>query len=95
MHRGKKPAVEYKLENPADALGVKVIKLVYELFTNAVHYQNYRLIKNSKRYDDDVTNELNKITKKSAVQMKDQTFNDKEFLSIIAFLKDFKVAWDA
>lgn len=41
---------EYSLEVP----GVTVIKPMNEVFTDAVDYQNYRLIKKSTRYNDNV-----------------------------------------
>lgn len=38
---------------------------------------------------------LNKITKTAAVQMKDQTFSRPDAVSIVAFLKDLKAAYNA
>lgn len=46
-------------------------------------------------YDDNVGSELNKMTQKTTVRMKARTFSDKDLLSIIAFLKDYRVAYDA
>lgn len=42
-----------------------------------------------------MSNELNKMIKKRAVQMKDRTFNGKDPMSIIVFLQDFKAACNA
>lgn len=72
-----------------------VIKHVNKLFADAVDYRNYRLIKKSTRYEDDVANKLNKMTKKTAVQMKDRTVSAKDPVSIIAFLQNFKAACNA
>lgn len=52
-----------------------IIKSVNELFADAVDYRNYRLIKKSAWYDDGIANELNKMAKKTAVQMKNRIFN--------------------
>lgn len=59
---------------------------------NAVDDQKYRLIENLALYEDNVPNELYKMTKKTAVQSKDGTFSGKDQVSIIAFLQDFKAA---
>lgn len=72
-----------------------VNKSVSPLFFEAIDYQNYRLIKNSARYDDDSGSNLNKMTRKTAVQMKDRTLHGKEFVPIITVLQDHKVACDA
>lgn len=58
-------------------------------------HQNYRLIKNRSQYDGDVGYEVNEMTKKTAVQMKDRTFSSKDRASIIAFMQDVKSAFDA
>lgn len=54
--------------------GVKVAKPVNKLFYEAVDYQNYRFIKNYTGCEEDVANELKKMTKKNVVKMKDKTF---------------------
>lgn len=47
------------------------------------------------RYDNDIAKELNKMTKKTAIQLKDRAFNVKDSVSIIVFVQDFKAACDA
>lgn len=66
-----------------------------ELFTDAVDYRNYRFITKSTRYDADVASMLNRLTKRTDVQMKDQIFNRKDAVLMIVFLKDIKAACDA
>lgn len=53
-----------------------VSKVVSELSTEAVDHRNYRLMKNSTRYDKDLANNLSKVTKKTTVQMKVRTFSE-------------------
>lgn len=74
----------------SDVPSVTVIKPVNELFPNADYYQNYRLIRKSAWYDNDESNELNKMKRKTAVQMKDQILKRKDPVSIISFLQIFK-----
>lgn len=59
-----------------------------ELFADAFDYRNYRVMKKSTRYDEDVGNELKKITKKTDIQVKDP-------VSLIAFLQDSIAAYNA
>lgn len=66
-----------------------------ELFAKAVHYRYYRRIKRFFHYDDDITNELKKITKKITVPMKDHSISVENLVSTIASLQGFKVACDA
>lgn len=44
-----------------------VTKPLNKSFADAVYYPNYRLIQKATRYDDDVANELDKLTNKTAV----------------------------
>lgn len=46
---------------------MSVINQVNEPFANGVGNQNYRPVKKSAWYDEDVANELSKMTKKTAV----------------------------
>lgn len=49
-----------------------------KVFVDTVVYRKNRLIKKSARYEDEFTKELNKIKKKTAVQMKDRAFSEKD-----------------
>lgn len=61
-------------ENPSDVPGLVVIQPVSELFSNAVDYRNYLLIKKSAWDDHDLANKLSKMTRNIAVQMKNRIF---------------------
>lgn len=65
------------------------------MFTNAVNYQNYRLIKKCARYDDEFANKSKKKTKKTAVQMRDRTFSGKDAVWTVVLLQDLKAAREA
>lgn len=56
---------------------LSVTRAVKEMFTKAVEYRQYRLITTSKRYDDDVANELHNTAETTTVQSKDKTFSRK------------------
>lgn len=75
--------------------GLKVIEPVNDLFSNALDYHTYRMIKKSAKYNDDVANELHKMTKETAVKMKDRIFSGKNARSDITFLQDVKSACEA
>lgn len=59
-----------KIEYASDVPVVTVNESVNKVFTDKVDYKNYRLSKKSARYYDDVSNEINKMTEKTAVQIK-------------------------
>lgn len=50
-----------------DVDGINTLKLVKYLFTDVVDYCQYRLLNNSRRYDDDVAYELSRMTKKVVI----------------------------
>lgn len=85
----------YRLEYEPDVSGMRAVKLVNELFTNGVEYRNSRFIKKSSWYDDDVANELDEMTKKIAIQMKDRIINGKYLLLMIKLPQTCRVACDA
>lgn len=58
-------------EVPSEVPGLVAIQPVNKLLADAVKYRNYRLIRRSARYDKNLANELNKMTKKIALQMRD------------------------
>lgn len=66
-----------------------------ELFADAVDYRNYSLTEKVSLYADEVTTELDEMTKMTATEMKDRIIPAKYSVSIIAFLQDFKVVSDA
>lgn len=66
-----------------------------KLVTDAVDYHTNRLNKKSARYVDAPAKKFNKITKKTAVQIKDETFSGKDNVYIIASLQDFKATCHA
>lgn len=90
-----KSALVNELEHPLIAPGVTVLKPMSELFADAVDYQHYRLIKRSARYNDNVANELKKMTKETTVQVKHLTFTGRGSVSMIASLQAFKADCDA
>lgn len=47
------------------------------MISDKVIYHNYRLTKKVDRYDDRVAIDVNKITKKTAIQMTEQPFSAK------------------
>lgn len=73
-----KTAFVNQVEYPLDVHGVTLTKSVNKVFADAIDYRNYCFIKRPAEYKNDVANELNKITKKTVVQMKDWTFNDED-----------------
>lgn len=64
-----------------------ISKQVNKLFAGAVGYRKHSLIVWSARYDDNIASNLKKMMWKTAIQMKDRTFNREERLPIIAFLQ--------
>lgn len=71
------------------------VRPVNKLFADTVKYWSYRYLKESTRYNENGASELQKMKKSTTVQKKDQTFNEKDLASIIAFLKDLKATWNA
>lgn len=53
------------------------------------------LIRKYSRYEADVGNELTRMCRKTAVQMKDCKFSGKHTASIISIVQDFKAVCDA
>lgn len=87
-----------KIKKAVASLDVKdltVLKLVKELFTDAIGNRQYILLKEFGSYDDEVTHKLNRIAKKVAVPIKYRTFGGRNPVSTIAFLEDPKSACDA
>lgn len=84
-----------KLEYLPIVPGMVIVKPVCELFTRAVDYRSYHLIKKWTWYNSDLVNEVNKLTKKTNVRMKDQTLNRKDPVSIIAYRQNFKATCNA
>lgn len=74
-----------RVDQPLNVPGLAVIRPVNKLFANVVYHRSYRLIKKSTRYENDVADELSKITKETAVQMKDRNFPGNDSVSIIFF----------
>lgn len=72
-----------------------VLKPVNDLFTNFVDYRQYRPLKTSERYDDDVAHEMSRMTKTVPVEMKDRMVDGRDPVSIITFLQDLKAMCDA
>lgn len=56
-----------------------------DLFVISIDYSTYILMEQAFRYNDDVANDLNKMTKTAAAQLKDQTFSSKDNASITTF----------
>lgn len=64
-----------RVDQPSDDRDLTAIRAVNELFADEIDYRDYIFIEKSARYDDEVANELKKMTKKSALHMKDRTFS--------------------
>lgn len=64
-----------RFAQPPDASSLAFLRPVKEVFADAVDHQNYRIIKKFFLSDNGITNELNKMTKKTAVQISDWTFS--------------------
>lgn len=100
-HFGDFPHETYKInktncvDQPTRIPRLTVIGLDKKLFSIAFDYRIYRVIKKSFRYVGTVTNELNKMASKTAIQMKGRTFSSKRLVSGIAFLQYLKVACNA
>lgn len=67
-----------------------LLKAVSNLFTNAVEYRQYGLIKKSVRYDDEVTCELDRIIRIVAVQMRVKHFGRRDPYRSSPFCKTLK-----
>lgn len=67
-----------RVHQPVDSPGLTVIRLVNELFADAFDCWDYRFMKKRSRDDGVVRNELNKMFKKTTVQMKARTFSGKD-----------------
>lgn len=76
--------------SPTKVAGLGIIELLNDPFFKAFDYRTYQLNKNFARNDDNAANELHKMRKKTAVQMKDQIFSGEATLSAIALLQDFE-----
>lgn len=70
-----------KPKRERDVPHLKRIVPVNDHSAAAVNDQNYRLLKNSSRYDKSVTKDLLKMTKKIAIQMKVAISSGKDRLS--------------
>lgn len=79
---------------PSEGPCLTVDRPVKNLFADAVRYRNYRLTKKLCWNYDEFKKELNKMTKKTAVYMKDGTFSRKDPVSIISFSQYFNAACD-
>lgn len=87
----KKSKSPYKL---GQVTMLKVIDSVGNLVRKAVDYHTHRLIKQSATYDVDVTHKMYRMAKSTAVQMEDRKFSEKNQISVITFLQDFKLVYN-
>lgn len=67
--------------------GLTVVERVNKLLTDAVNYSQYRLLKKSAQYEDDVGHEQSRMTKEDAVQMKKSTLGCRDPSRISSFYK--------
>lgn len=81
---------EWELDVP----GLRVLDSFNGRFSSGVNHRNYRLLKKSCHYDDDVEHELHKMAEKMAVRMKDHIFSGKDTLSVVAFLQVYMTAFN-
>lgn len=56
----------------------------------AVDYSSYRLIQNSKRFDEDIVSEIQSVCEKVAVQVKEQDCNGKDRILVMSYLTKFE-----
>lgn len=89
-----KPDFVNKNEYSPDAPGIIFIKPVSELLAGAVDFRNYRLIKKSARYIEDVDSEWNKMTRNSRSNERSH-FQRKRPLVDNPFYPYFKAECDA
>lgn len=82
-------------QSSLDVPALKVIDRVNDQCLKALDYRTYLLIKKSRRYDDDETNELHHITRTFSNWMKDRNFSGKNLMSINSFLQYVKYSCDA
>lgn len=66
------------VDQPIDVPGLTVIRQMSEIYADAIDYRSSLLIKKSFWYVDDVAYKLIKMTKKTAVQIRDRTFSGKD-----------------
>lgn len=78
-----------------DIPDLKVTEPENNTFYTALNCRTYRLMKKSTTYDAYVTDELHRMTEKTAVHMKNRTFSGENLMSIMAFLQELKRAYDA
>lgn len=64
-----------RFQQQSDVPGLTVSRPFNKLFTNALDYGTYRILKKFALDDDDVANELYNLTKMTAVHMKGWTFS--------------------
>lgn len=65
------------------------------LFTKSVVQNTYRLIKELSQIDEDMASVLQRMDRKTEVQIKGCNFTEKNKMSAIAILHDFKPIWKA
>ena len=75
--------------------GVKIIRPVNELFRRALDYRTYRLINRSQVYDGSVARRISKLASRLEVQMKTNTFDSRDPVSVLSFLSVFRSACDS
>ena len=74
---------------------LKVIRPTQELFTKAVDWRSYKLIRSGRKYDlQGRYISVSRLEKEMRVQMGDLTFNGKDPITVLPFLAKFKEACD-
>lgn len=81
-----------KTEQQLDSPGIAVMKPVSDLCTDTVDYRNCHIIQKFPLCKDKVANEINMMTRKASIQIKERIFDVKHPLSIVAFFEDFMAA---
>lgn len=82
-------------ERELDVSGLRIIEPFNDYYTATVDFWTYRLLNKSSWYDDYVAHELQKMSKKIAVEMKNRICSGKDMVLVIAFLQELKEAWEA
>lgn len=97
-HRSGKPDARSRKEaQPTDQLprgdtALVPFRPLNDLFTKALDFNTYRLLKTSTRYTSDTAARITKLRKKLDIQMKNNSFSGSDPIALFSFLDRFKSA---
>lgn len=72
-----------------------MIRTVLDRLLHALDYRSYRLTKNSHYNDGRIAQKISKYQNRFETQLKKMELDKSESISILAFLKEFRVACDS